>query len=182
MQTLLSAIKYMNITSGKPTSTNLYWAPFFYKDNAIFLFFQSQDKRQYYYSCEDSVKRKIVFKLPIVSPSPIPFYLSIIAQRLSLPSDRGPYEIQLVLQLRFTAQQTDWFNSSTTHNAHTFQHWSGRQQWYLIHWPCSTQKNYDLIHRKCFESMLFVYLALPFKLRLNEGQRQSYLCTSVVCC
>lgn len=40
----------------------------------------------------------------------------------------------------------------------------------------------NLIHRKCFDCMLFVYLALPFMLRLNEGERQSYLWTLVVYC
>lgn len=59
--------------------------------------------------------------------------LSITAVRLSLPSDRGQREIQLVLQLR------DLQHSSQTYSIHqqatihkTLQHWSCRQLLYLI--------------------------------------------------
>lgn len=43
-----------------------------------------------------NIQNKILLKLPVVPPH-CPLYLSIIAQRLSLPSDRGQYEIQVVL-------------------------------------------------------------------------------------
>lgn len=48
---------------------------------------------------KENIQNKIEPKLPFVPCRPL--YLSIIPQRLSLSSDRGQREIQLVLQLRY---------------------------------------------------------------------------------